>query len=137
MRYAYVENGKIVDGPRGLPKAWKNISGLNHMPEPDLIKLGWLPYKFIEVQSGPDMIQAPSTVEIKATEIIETQVFRLKTQAEKDDEARSRIESNRQSRAEAYREESDPLFFKAQRGEATTEEWLAKVNEIKQRFPTT
>ena len=41
---------------------------------------------------------------------------------------------NKQLRASAYREESDPLFFKAQRGEATMEEWLDKVNEIKQRW---
>jgi hypothetical protein len=34
-----------------------------------------------------------------------------------------------------YQNESDPLFFKAQRGEATMEEWLAKVEEIKQRYP--
>ena len=40
-----------------------------------------------------------------------------------------------QSRAAAYRLEADPLFFKAQRGEATTEEWTAKVAEIKARFP--
>lgn len=39
------------------------------------------------------------------------------------------------ARAAAYVAESDPLFFKAQRGEATTEEWLAKVAEIKARFP--
>ena len=38
-------------------------------------------------------------------------------------------------RANAYAQESDPLFFKAQRGEATTEEWQAKVNEIRDRFP--
>ena len=38
-------------------------------------------------------------------------------------------------RASAYRSESDPLFFKAQRGEATTDEWTAKVAEIKARFP--
>lgn len=38
-------------------------------------------------------------------------------------------------RAKAYREEADPLFFKSQRGEATTEDWLAKVAEIKGRFP--
>lgn len=36
-------------------------------------------------------------------------------------------------RAEAYRLESDPLFFKAQRGEATMADWLAKVAEIKAR----
>jgi hypothetical protein len=40
-------------------------------------------------------------------------------------------ESNKK---EAYREESDPLFFKWQRGEATQQEWLDKVNEIKQRW---
>ena len=39
------------------------------------------------------------------------------------------------SRANAYAQESDPLFFKAQRGEATIEEWQAKVDEIRDRFP--
>jgi hypothetical protein len=38
-------------------------------------------------------------------------------------------------RAEAYRTESDPLFFKSQRGEATHQEWLDKVAEIKARYP--
>jgi hypothetical protein len=37
-------------------------------------------------------------------------------------------------RAAAYQQESDPLFFKAQRGEATMDEWLAKVAEIKARY---
>lgn len=37
-------------------------------------------------------------------------------------------------RAAAYAAESDPLFFKAQRGEATLEEWQSKVVEIKQRY---
>lgn len=35
----------------------------------------------------------------------------------------------------AYAREADPLFFKAQRGEATTGEWLAKIKEIKARYP--
>lgn len=38
-------------------------------------------------------------------------------------------------RAEAYRTESDPLFFKVQRGEATQQQWLDKVSEIKTRYP--
>lgn len=41
----------------------------------------------------------------------------------------------KENRAVAYRLESDPLFFKSQRGEATEAEWLSKVEEIKQRFP--
>jgi len=40
-----------------------------------------------------------------------------------------------ENRRAAYITEADPLFFKAQRGEATMEEWQEKVAEIKQRFP--
>jgi hypothetical protein len=43
-------------------------------------------------------------------------------------------EAERQ-RAAAYAAESDPLFFKAQRGEATMEEWQSKVAEIKAKYP--
>lgn len=38
-------------------------------------------------------------------------------------------------RRAAYEAEADPLYFKSQRGEATAEEWLAKVVEIKARYP--
>jgi hypothetical protein len=39
------------------------------------------------------------------------------------------------NRVTAYTTEADPLFFKAQRGEATIEEWQAKVAEIRSRYP--
>jgi hypothetical protein len=38
-------------------------------------------------------------------------------------------------RQQAYREESDPLFFKAQRGEVTMDAWKEKIEEIRARFP--
>ena len=41
-------------------------------------------------------------------------------------------EANRKA---AYEAEADPLFFMSQRGEATVEEWQAKVAEIKARYP--
>jgi hypothetical protein len=44
-------------------------------------------------------------------------------------------EEQEAARAEAYRTESDPIFFMAQRGEATMQEWTAKVTEIKARYP--
>jgi hypothetical protein len=40
-----------------------------------------------------------------------------------------------ENRRAAYIIEADPLFFKAQRGEATMNEWQAKVAEIKARYP--
>jgi hypothetical protein len=52
--------------------------------------------------------------------------------AEQQAEHAARVES---WRTQAYRTESDPLFFKSQRGEATHQEWLDKVAEIKARYP--
>ena len=63
----------------------------------------------------------PTTAELEA------EVARLTAE-----QPRKKAEANR---AAAYRSEADPLFFKAQRGEATTDEWTAKVAEIKARFP--
>ena len=48
------------------------------------------------------------------------------------EQARAQAERNR---ASAYATEADPLFFKAQRGEATMDEWNAKVAEIRARYP--
>jgi hypothetical protein len=43
-------------------------------------------------------------------------------------------EAERERKA-AYIAEADPLFFKAQRGEATLQEWQDKIAEIKARYP--
>lgn len=40
-----------------------------------------------------------------------------------------------EKRRAAYVAEADPLFFKAQRGTATMEDWLAKVAEIQALYP--
>ena len=45
------------------------------------------------------------------------------------------LEQQQAARSAAYNTEADPLFFKAQRGEATLQEWLALVAEIKMRYP--
>ena len=61
---------------------------------------------------------------------------KLKTAEQKAADAeQQRIEQARASRRAAYIAEADPLFFKAQRGEATEQEWLDKVAEIKARYP--
>lgn len=66
-----------------------------------------------------------------------TQVWEITAASE--EEIASRVASLRvqaeSQRAEAYRQESDPLFFKWHRGSATEQEWLDKVAEIKARYP--
>lgn len=50
-------------------------------------------------------------------------------------DAEKELEEVRIQRSIAYKREADPLFFQAQRGEATMDDWTAKVDEIKARFP--
>jgi len=45
---------------------------------------------------------------------------------------RKAAEDNRQS---AYKSEADPLFFKAQRGEASMDDWNKVVADIRKRYP--
>lgn len=136
MRYAYVKDGQVVEGPRALPSAWENTSGFNLLSQEELREKGWLPWILVEVPCpGPEWAFDTPTVVISEIEIVETQTYRLKTQQEIADEAASKAESARRARAEAYKQESDPLFFKAERGEATREDWLAKVEEIRSRYP--
>jgi hypothetical protein len=52
-----------------------------------------------------------------------------------EEQEQQRIEQAESSRKSAYLQESDPLFFKWQAGEATEEEWKAVRDEIKQRYP--
>ena len=73
----------------------------------------------INVQTGE-----VTTIPLTAEEVAERSQPYVPTQQEQEN-----------NRASAYRSEADPLFFKAQRGEATTDEWIAKVAEIKARFP--
>lgn len=64
-----------------------------------------------------------------------TWMIRDKTAEELQADSVARTAMVEAQRAEAYRTESDPLFFKAQRGEATQQQWLDKVSEIKARYP--
>jgi hypothetical protein len=75
-----------------------------------------------------DSLEWPEQEQSKPTDAeIEAEVARLT--------ALEPIRVAEEKRKSAYIAESDPLFFKAQRGESTMEEWAAKVQEIKYRFP--
>lgn len=77
----------------------------------------------------------PATGEDEAWEWVQTwQVTPLSAEEIAQIQA-DRAEQTRQQRQAAYQQEADPLFFKWQRGEATQQEWLEKIAEIKQRYP--
>jgi len=86
MLYAHVEDGSITY--RGtLPKAWRNISGLNLSEGDDdyLKTLGWFPYVEVAVEIGVDEIADGEDTVITETEVIATAKKRAMTEDEKTD----------------------------------------------------
>jgi len=84
MLYAHVENGSITF--RGtLPKAWRNISGLNLSEGDDdyLKTLGWFPYVEVAVEIGVDETQDGEDTVITETQVIATAKKRTLAEAEK------------------------------------------------------
>jgi Phage tail assembly chaperone protein len=88
MNYCLIENNSIVDGPRGLPRSWRNISGLNWLDDASLKQLGWLPSRVDEGIVDEKFVG--STFTILENEVVETKQWRKFT-----DEERADIESQK------------------------------------------
>ncbi len=132
MYYGYIENNTVIEGPRLLPTSWRNISGLDKMSSEGLKNLGWLPWKTVE---SPGEIYLSASIEIGADFITENVLKRPLNAEELATQEADRIAGVERQRRESYAKESDPIFFKWQRGEATQQEWLDKIAEIKVRYP--
>lgn len=82
---------------------------------------------------------AAGLIQLKADEKIEGDYIVKKSKKELYDEGRlSKEEYNLyidNLRQAAYRQEADPLGMQVMRGEVEKTEWLAKIAEIKQRYP--
>lgn len=71
MRYAYVENGTVIEPNRLLPINWANISNFNLLDNNALKNYGWYPYRF-QNANVPDGYKVIGThYEITDTEVIE------------------------------------------------------------------
>lgn len=81
MNYCLIENNAIVDGPRGLPRAWRNVSGLNWLSDDELRALGWLPVRIDE--GAVDEKFVGSTFIIAPYEVVEVKLWRAYTAEEK------------------------------------------------------
>jgi hypothetical protein len=55
--------------------------------------------------------------------------------AQQQAEQEAALAARDQALRAALAEEADPLFFKWQRGEGTESDWLARIAEVKARFP--
>ena len=116
MSYCLIEEGSITDGPRDLPKAWRNISGLNLLSDARLKELGWLPYINTEPSFDADTQYLTSEKVIGEDAVTETYTVNDYTEAEMT----TRIADAKVARNVAIRAEAQtvitadyPLWFQS------------------------
>ncbi len=80
MNYCFIENNVIVEGPRGLPRSWRNISGLDQMANDGLKELGWLPVRLVEGDVQEKFVG--SVFAILPDEVVETKIWSNYTEGE-------------------------------------------------------
>ena len=93
-QYCHIENNVIDEGPKPIPTAWRNISGLHHQNAAELKVLGWLPVRYeneaydpaTQVRTGPEYA-------VDADEVVATYTVRDKTVQEIDDEKTAAIQA--------------------------------------------
>lgn len=98
MKYAYTENGQVIDGPRLLPNGWRNVSGLCYMGDDSLRALGWLPYETID--NGGEVLDK-TVVQVLSDKVVETRVYRYKTDdeiAKETDDKKKHVRQDRNGR---------------------------------------
>jgi hypothetical protein len=99
MNYCFVENNVIADGPRALPRAWRNISGLDQMDNDGLRELGWLPVRLVEGDVQEKFVG--SVFAILPSEVVETKIWRAYTaeeQAEINSQKAKQVRSERNTK---------------------------------------
>jgi hypothetical protein len=99
MNYCFVENNVIADGPRALPKSWRNISGLDQMDDDGLRELGWLPVRLEEGDVQEKFVG--SVFAILPSEVVETKIWRAYTaeeQAEIDTQKAAQVRRERNTK---------------------------------------
>jgi hypothetical protein len=115
--------------------AFKNVSFPSKMSEQAIASVGLLP---LTSEPKPEVDYTKNVTE--GTPILvdgnwkQVWIVTEATPQEIAEREDQKAAENEQLRSEAYRNESDPIFFKWQRGEATEQQWLAKVAEIKARY---
>lgn len=103
-------------------------------PTPEfLAEMGFLPVStWLSHNSDTHkLVEAKPYIDSGSVYTVETLELSQQELAEKET---AKIAERSQLRSTAYQQESDPIFFKMQRGEATIDEWLAKIAEIKSRY---
>ena len=133
--YCHVVDGEIKEGPRGLPKSWKNVSGLNLSTDAELKALGWLPVDHIQNEPGADQVSDGRTTEVMITKVKITEKVRDMTAQEITDRTASALQGIRQERDSKIADCDWTILPDSPLSQESQDAWTAYRQELRD-FPS-
>lgn len=77
-----VEDGLVAEGPKPLPRAWRNVSGLNLLDEKSLAAHGWLPYRREDDGAAEGEVQDRVERRVGEAVVVDRVLYRARTAEE-------------------------------------------------------
>ena len=91
MNYVLIENGQITEGPKPLPKVWKNHSSFDKAPSSPkgralLVSLGWYPVEIIPIGDYNRVTHylAGESLDVQADKVVLTEFTKEYTRFQKE-----------------------------------------------------
>ena len=128
--YCLVEDNKVTHCG-GLPKSWKNVSGLHMASDEELKEKGWLP--FVEQPATLSKYEIPdgSEFKIEADRVVGVGKKRAMTDNEKsehDHYVATEYQRSRQPEYKSWEEQLDMMYH-------SMDDWKAHVKAVKDKYP--
>jgi len=132
MSYCLVEDNKVTDGPKTLPKSWRNVSGLHLASDEELKEKGWLPFTQQAVSlSKYEVKDGGLEYTIKSDGVVGVEQKRTMTKAEKeihDENVVNEYKTARQIEYGTLEDQLDMMYH-------SMDDWKSHVKAVKDKFP--
>lgn len=129
-RYAFIEENEIKFGPVRVPKAWRNISGFDHLTDQELKTHGWIPWELIEIDIGPTEVYTNPIIQIHEDKVTETQTKREKTEQELLQELEDKKHEVRYVRNQKL-QDTDWIIVRALETNTNIDEWKTYRQQLR------
>ena len=128
--YCLVENNKVTYRG-GLPKNWRNVTGLHLASDAELKEKGWLPYSEETVSLSKYELKDGTKDTITADSVVGVEQKRAMTDAEKasvDEISAIKYQSQRRPEYGEWENQLDMMYH-------SMDDWKAHVKAVKDKYP--
>ena len=131
MSYCLVEDNKVTDGPKSIPKNWRNVTRLDLASDAELKEKGWLPFTQQTVDLSDYEVKDGVKYTISEDGVVGVEQKRTMTKAEKaihDENVANAYKTPRLIEYGTWEDQLDMMYH-------SMDDWKAHCKAVKDKYP--